>query len=37
MFDEEDGFVTSAVAKDDASDNAMFDEQGTSADDEGDF
>lgn len=37
MFDEEDGFVTSAVAKDDASDTAMFDEQGTSADDEGDF
>jgi hypothetical protein len=35
MFDEEDGFVAEAVAKDDASD--MFDDGQVDADAEGDF
>jgi hypothetical protein len=35
MFDEEDGFVAEAVAKDDASD--VFDDNQVDADAEGDF
>lgn len=40
LFDEEDGFVANAVAKDDASDAAMFDDDDTTSenkDAEGDF
>ena len=36
MFDEEDGFVAEAVAKDDASEN-VFDDNQVDADAEGDF